>query len=292
MKHRQILLALLLLGLSRLCSSQSLLHDQQQIIMLGDSITEGEDPDGYVNLTRMMLEQLYPDKSIYVANAGKGGNTCIDMLERLERDVLRFKPDWVTISVGVNDVSKTANGALPQSGDTGLPVTTFRAKVEEIIHRIKANGSQVALFTTTVVKEDLSLAENGKLVFYNNALRDLARENQCVLVDMDRAFRQVLSPLQKTGMTASGVLTSDGVHMLASGNWLMAETLLNTFGATRRQINTEKPAVLRRIARQKTALAENLAHYKSENNAFSTAAPQENRLVFIGSSLAAHWDVI
>ncbi len=291
MKHRLTLLALLLLGLSRLCSSQPLLHDQQQIIMLGDSITEGEDPDGYVNLTRMMLEQLYPDQSIYVANAGKGGNTCIDMLERLERDVLRFKPDWVTISVGVNDVSKATAEPLREPGATGLPVAMFRAKVEELIHRIKDNGSQVALFTTTVVKEDLSSAENGKLAYYNNVLRNLAEENHCVLVDMDRAFRQVLSPLQKSGMAASGVLTGDGVHMLACGNWLMTETLLNAFGATRRQINIAKPAVLRRIARQKTALAENLAHYKSENNAFSTAAPQENRLVFIGSSLAAHWDV-
>ena len=221
MKHRLTLLTLLLFGLFRPCSSQSLLHDQQQIIMLGDSITEGEDPDGYLNLTRMMLEQLYPDKSIYVANAGKGGNTCIEMLERLERDVLRFKPEWVTISVGVNDVSKTPAGLAAQPGETGVPIVIFRAKVEEIIHRLKDNGSQVALFTTTVVKEDLSSTENGKLVFYNNALRDLARENQCVLVDMDRAFRRVLLPVQKPGMAASGVLTGDGVHMLASGNWLM-----------------------------------------------------------------------
>ncbi|NLP11116.1 family 10 glycosylhydrolase [bacterium] len=291
MKHGQALLVLLLFGFLSLCSSQALLYDQQQIIMLGDSITEGEDPDGYVNLTRVMLEQLYPEKTIYVANAGKGGNICIDMLERLERDVLRFKPDWVTVSVGVNDVSTAPAGLPLRSGETGVPVATFKAKVKELIHRIKVNGSQVALFTTTVVKEDLSSAENVKLIFYNDALRDLAQKNQCVLVDMDRAFRQVLSPKQKPGMALSGVLTSDGVHMLASGNWLMAETLLNAFGASRRQINSAKPAALRRIARQKTALAENLAHYASENGVFSTAAPQENRLVLIGSSLAARWNV-
>ncbi len=291
MKYRQAWLTLLLLGLLSYCSSQSLLHDQQQIIMLGDSITEGEDPDGYVNLTRVLLEQLYPDMTIYVANACKGGNTCIDMLERLERDVLRFKPDWVTISVGVNDVSKATAEPLPQPGETGLPVAMFRAKVEELIHRIKTNGSQMALFTTTVVKEDLSSTENIKLVIYNSALRDLAQENQCVLVDMDHAFRQVLSPAQKPGMAKSGVLTGDGVHMLAGGNWLMAETLLNAFGATRRQINAAKPGALRRIARQKAALAENLARYVNENGAFKTAATLENRVVFIGSSLVAQWDV-
>jgi len=291
MNPRNAMLALLLLGLLSICSSQSLLNDQQQIIMLGDSITEGEDPDGYVNLTRVLLEQLYPDKTFYVANAGKGGDTCIDMLERLERDVLRFKPDWVTISVGVNDVCLAVNGALAQSGDPGLPVATFRAKVEELIHRIKANGSQVALFTTTVVKEDLSSTENVQLVFYNNVLRDLAAENQCVLVDMNRAFHQVLSPLQKPGMAKSGVLTSDGVHLLASGNWLMVETLLNAFGATKSQITATKPAALGRLARQKAALADNLARYVNENGAFTTAAELENRMVFIGSTFAARWDV-
>jgi len=290
-RHCHALLALLLFGFLRLCSSQALLHDQQQIIMLGDSITEGEDPDGYVNLTRVMLEQLYPEKNIYVANAGKGGDTCIDMLERLERDVLRFKPDWVTVSVGVNDVGKTPAGLPLLPGETGLPAAIFQTKVEEIILRLKAQGSQVALFTTTVVKEDLSSAENIKLVFYNDVLRGLAQRHQCVLVDMDRAFRRVLSPIQKPGMALSGVLTSDGAHMLARGNWLMAETLLKAFGATRRQLDAVKPTVLSRIARQKAALAENLAHYECENGALRTAAPLKNRLVFIGSSLVARWKV-
>lgn len=44
-----------------------LLKDRQQIVMLGDSLSEGEDPDGYVNTTRLILAELYPGKSIFIA---------------------------------------------------------------------------------------------------------------------------------------------------------------------------------------------------------------------------------
>ena len=288
----KILLALLIASLNSSIFAQSLsLQDRQQIVMLGDSITEGEDPDGYVNLTRLLLEQLYPEKTIYVANAGKGGHTCLDLLDRLERDVLRFKPDWVTISIGVNDVSKTFPELQTAPGEKGLPVSVFREKVEEIVHRLKAQGSRVALFTTTVVKEDLSSTQNQKLVFYNKVLRDLAQKNQCVLVDMDSAFRKVLSPLQKPGMAQSGVLTSDGVHMLPNGNWLMAKTFLTALGAPSPRIDAIKAVVMQTIAEQQAGLAKNLDHYRAENATLITSPRSQNRIVLIGSSAAAQWDL-
>lgn len=53
------------------------LKNRQQIIMLGDSLTEGEDPDGYVKPARVMLAEVYPGQAFYIANAGKGGDTAV-----------------------------------------------------------------------------------------------------------------------------------------------------------------------------------------------------------------------
>ena len=41
---------------------------------------------------------------VEAAPAGIGGHKSNDMLARLERDVLSKKPQWMTLSCGVNDV--------------------------------------------------------------------------------------------------------------------------------------------------------------------------------------------
>src|SRR5690349_17494201 len=77
--------------------------DGQKIAFLGDSITQGgTGPDGYVTLTIRGLEANGVKAT--AIPAGISGHKSNDMLARLERDVLSKKPDWMTLSCGVNDV--------------------------------------------------------------------------------------------------------------------------------------------------------------------------------------------
>src|SRR5471032_3390124 len=81
-----------------------LVKDGQKIAFLGDSITaQGwEVPGGYVKLVTAGFETL--GVHITPIPAGVGGNTSRDMLARLQNDVISKKPDWMTLSCGVNDV--------------------------------------------------------------------------------------------------------------------------------------------------------------------------------------------
>src|ERR1035437_4890269 len=203
-----------------------LLKDRQQVVMLGDSLTEGEDPDGYVNTTRLILAQVYPEMTVFTANAGKGGNTSADLEDRLQRDVLQFKPNWVTISIGVNDINQRFGGHPAGDGTNGVGLPAFKEKVSGLVEKIQANGGKVLLCSGTVIKEDLSSPENQQMELYSAALREVAKEKQCPLADTRQAFRDVLAPLQKPGMPLSGVLTVDGVHLMPRGSWLMAKTLV------------------------------------------------------------------
>ena len=85
------------------------IKDGQTIAFLGDSITQaGAGPQGYV---RLVISGLTANGVKTTAiPAGISGHKSNQMLERLERDVLSEKPDWMTLICGVNDVWHGENG--------------------------------------------------------------------------------------------------------------------------------------------------------------------------------------
>lgn len=68
-----------------------------KIVFFGDSLTWG----GYGGSYFSHLGDLLPDHTLI--NAGQGGSTIINLLERLERDVLDQQPDGVFVMIGGND---------------------------------------------------------------------------------------------------------------------------------------------------------------------------------------------
>ena len=274
-----LLLVGLGLGLAHAGAGKPLLRDRQQVVMLGDSLTEGEDPDGYVNTTRVLLAVLEPRRAYFIANAGKGGDTAVNMDNRLERDVLRFHPDWVTVSAGVNDINHGLSPQPAPEGPRGVPLPLFQTTVTNLVRRLQALPARVALFSGTVIQEDLARRENGLMEQYAAALRDIARHHDCLLVDTRRAFVDALRPDQRPGMPVSGVLTADGVHLRPEGSWLMARTLVAAWGFPIERIDRARPAVEREINRQRVRLQANLTHYAAANQADGLPAPGELRVV-------------
>ncbi len=238
----------------------TLLPDQV-VVTLGNSITElGETPRGYVSLMRRVLSMMNPDKHIIIVNSGISGHKATDMAARFQRDVVAFQPDWVTISVGINDVwhgfdKDHPNGGGPQS----VPLPLFREEVTRMIDTAYAHKIRVALFTTTVIQENLESPENTLLVGYNAALREIAGQHHCLLIDQNAAFHEALKPMQKPGMPNSGALTVDGVHMLPDGDWLMARTALVGFGISPHYLDRIRPAVLSAINQDESAAEDVIA---------------------------------
>ena len=284
------LIVLSLAGGTGALGQNLLLRDWQQVIMLGDSLTEGEDPDGYVNTTRLILAQVYPEMTVFTANAGKGGNTSAELEDRLQRDVLQFKPDWVTISIGVNDINQRFGDHPAGDGTNRVRLPTFKAKVSGLVEKIQANGGKVLLCSGTVIKEDLSSPENQQMELYSAALREVAAEKQCPLADTRQAFRDALAPLQKPGMAVSGALTADGVHLLPRGSWLMAKTLVAAWGVPPERIDRARPAVEEQIHKQTEELNRRLARYRKSNYEAGLPCADQQRVVMFGSSAVEYWD--
>jgi lysophospholipase L1-like esterase len=236
------LLSILLFCLPINCLSQSAevpsnLKGVKRIVCLGDSITQGgEGPGGYVWLVRHYLKTLYPQQNIEVLNVGISEHKSNDMLARFQKDVLDKKPDMVTISVGVNDVwhgffNFQERKEIPDgNGPNGIPLDAYRRNVLEMVIRAKEAGAKVVILSTTVIYEDLRSAPNVKLVGYNESLREIARKQGAVFVDYQKPFQRLIKAYRDTTGGRDDLLTTDGVHMNALGNRVMAYTLLSGLG--------------------------------------------------------------
>lgn len=199
-------------------ADKCLLEDGQKLVFLGDSITQAD--DGYVRIVESIISALIPDMKLTYVNAGVSGNRVTNMLERINDDVIAHDPNWVTISVGVNDV---------WHGHEGVPIDVFRKKYDEMVKQLsKHTGTKLALFTTTVIGEELDNEDNVRVVEYNDHIRAVATKRKHLLVDMNEAFQTAISRWHKIGTDLR--LTVDGVHTNPIGAYLMAHTLAKAWG--------------------------------------------------------------
>ena len=202
--------------------------DGQKIAFMGDSITQaGAGPQGYVTLVMRGLE-ANGVKAVSIP-AGISGHKSNQMLERLDRDVLSKKPDWMTLSCGVNDV---------WHGEKGVPLEQYKTNITQIVDKCQAAGVKVMILTSTMIGEDQPNANNQKLIAYNDFLKSLAKEKKCLLADLNADMQAALA---KAGADKKGnKLTGDGVHMNPAGNQMMATGVLKAFGLTDAQLEKAK----------------------------------------------------
>jgi lysophospholipase L1-like esterase len=222
-------------------AAEILVKSGDKIAFLGDSITaQGwSNPAGYVKLVIAGLKANGVDAE--AVPAGISGHKSDQMLARLEKDVLSKKPQWMTLSCGVNDTWHGANGvpldedmaAREKYNATVAQRGTYKKNITEIIDRTTAAGVHPVILTATVIKEDLENDLNKKLAPYNEFLRGLAKERKLPLADLNAMFQDAIKAANKPG---TNVFTGDGVHMNAEGNQIMATGVLQAFGLDAQQI--------------------------------------------------------
>jgi lysophospholipase L1-like esterase len=212
---------------------QKVIQGNRTIIMLGDSITQGEKNHfsyhSYVVLVNNYLKRLYPNQKITVVNAGIGGNRSADLANRFVKDAIETKPDLITINIGVNDVWHYFL-AKNNPNLSGIPVANYRQNLIKMIKQAQAAKIQVILMSPTIIQEDLNSEENQKLVPYVAAMRQVAKEYNCLFVDLNTAFRDTIATYQKYAGKEYTLLTNDGVHTNDLGNQVIAHTFLRSLG--------------------------------------------------------------
>ena len=108
--------------------------------------------------------------------------------------------------------------------------------ITAIVKKVQAAGVEVCILTATMIKEDAGNAFNKQLIPYNEFLRQLAKEKNCLLIDLNDAMQKEISGVKKVTPFDGNILTVDGVHMNALGNIMMAKNILRAFGMSNEQL--------------------------------------------------------
>jgi lysophospholipase L1-like esterase len=206
------------------------IKDGETVLFMGDSITDAgrrEDKGrrlgwGYVAYIADLLAALYPERSLNIVNHGISGDRVIELRQRWEADVIAHQPDWVSISIGINDVWRRFAGLLEHA----VGIEEYTRLYRELLDRTKeATSAKLILMETSVLGEDCDNDSNRYLGAYNDAIHRFADEYDAVLVPTFVAYREAIA--SRPGF----VWTSDGVHPLPPGHMLMATTWLKALGA-------------------------------------------------------------
>ena len=187
------------------------------VVCLGDSVTGVYYHTGgvraYPEMLEVAIKKVDPQANVSVINAGISGNTTQNGLDRLDRDVLAKKPDLVTVTFGLNDMTRFSE-------------EQFRKNLETIVARCREAKSQVLLCTPNAVI-NTSGRPTEKLIRYCDIIRTTARELNVPVCDQYQAADQ----LRTRDAWAWRLTMSDEIHPNMDGHKLMAQELCRAITA-------------------------------------------------------------
>lgn len=197
---------------------------KKKLLFIGDSITEdGKFNDkhliglGYVHFIQdyLMKESI----AMTVVNKGVSGNRITDLAKRWQTDVIQEQPDFLSISIGINDVWRQ----LDQPDIEQVSPIKFEEIYCDLLDQVKQHtNATIILMEPTIIEENL--ASQG-----NHMLKDYVK----VIQTLSKTYKAVCIPLHQTCMdyiqnNPNHSLTRDGVHMNDTGRKLMATSWLQT----------------------------------------------------------------
>lgn len=199
------------------------------IVCLGDSVTGVYYHTGgrraYPEMLELAIKHVSPTSQVIVINAGISGNTTQNGLERLDKDVLAHHPDLVTISFGLNDMSR-------------LPENEFRENLRTLVTRCRDAKSQVVLCTPNSVINTTSRPIT-KLTVYCDIIREVGAELAVPVCDQYKTGAQLHARAPRTWR----LLFSDEIHPNMDGHKRMAEELCRVISGKSVSLESIDPPV-------------------------------------------------
>ncbi|QGN33772.1 SGNH/GDSL hydrolase family protein [Microlunatus sp. Gsoil 973] len=187
------------------------------LVFFGDSITDAgrrQDPDGLGNGYVRLLAGRLADTT--VINAGIGGNRAVDLQARLDSDVLAYRPDLVSIMVGINDTWRRFDSDDPTSTEA------YEATYRDLLKRITAAGARSILlepFVVPVTEEQATLWRDD-LQPRIDAVHQLGAEFDAPVIPLDVELNKIADEVGAAALAEDGVHPTERGHAEIARLWL------------------------------------------------------------------------
>lgn len=213
------------------------------IAFLGDSVTQGcfdvyrklgggvetyfEQEYAFHRYVHKILGMLYPNVPVNIINAGISGGKAPGGLDRLERDVLCYKPDLTVVCFGLNDCCNEKES-----------LEEYLDALTEIFKKLKNSGSEVIFMTPNmmctkvsdhldgdfhnIAKDCMKVQNNGDFEEYINKAIDAAKAQDVRVCDVYSKWKM----LYENGVDITELLANKINHPTQKMNWLFAISLV------------------------------------------------------------------
>jgi acyl-CoA thioesterase-1 len=181
-------------------ASTKVADNRPVIVAFGDSLSAGFGADpgqSYPDFVQKELDQR--GYRYHVVNAGISGDTTTDGLERM-RTVTALQPAVAILEFGGND------------GLRGLPVSTTRANLEQMILALQKTGAKIVLAGMTLPP---------------NYGPEYIRSFEGVYKELAKQYHLPLIPFLLLGVGGNPALMQrDGIHPTGQGNRIVAKNVM------------------------------------------------------------------
>lgn len=174
------------------------LSQYDKILFIGDSITDagrqrpvGEGGfnqlgEGYPSQVDAILSAVYPELHLRVLNTGISGDTVRRLKERWQTDVLDLQPDWLSIMIGTNDVWRQFD--RPLHTEEHVYLDEYEQTLRELVEQTRPLVKGIVLMTPFYLEPNLEDPMRATMDVYGAAVKRVAEEFDCILVDTQAAF--------------------------------------------------------------------------------------------------------
>ncbi len=210
---------------TNLRAAETVLQPGDFVAVCGDSITEQR---SYSALIEDYLMMCQPAPDLRSMCFGWNGETSWGFLKRVKNDVVPFKPNIVTICLGMND-SGTAPIDAQRTGD-------YRSSMDQIVKIFKDSGVRSVVVgtpgvvdTTSYTKSDQNV-RNANLKTLAGIAKEVSEANQVGFADLNTVMRDVMAKAKAKYGPQYIVTGVDGVHPGMNGHLIMAYAFLKALG--------------------------------------------------------------
>lgn len=226
-KCTAISVAGLALSLPGLEARELLLKKGDRLAVVGDSITEQKQ---YSRFIEDYLLACTPELGLQIFQFGWSGERAPGFANRMDNDLVPWKPTVVTTAFGMNDGSyRPYDDGIGKTYEDGT--RRIQDKMKEIGARMVVGGpGPVDLDSWRRDKPDADKMYNDNLGKLGAIAGKLAKERGFVFADMHPLMMTVMSKAKAANGEAYHVCGGDGVHPGANGHLVMAYTFLKALG--------------------------------------------------------------
>ena len=184
--------------------------------------------EGYPAMVTAELQKKYPGEYLYI-NKGVGGDRITDAYSRIVKDIIKLKPDYMSLLIGVNDVWRNYD-----SEGTGTGVARFEKIYDILLEELKEEFPElkVIIMGAFVLKGTATAARKDRPDCYADFRRDvdemaaiaekLAEKYGHKFIDLQKIFDEAVKTIPASELSADGVHPTEKGHEVITREWIKA----------------------------------------------------------------------